>query len=80
MSPLRKSEMNMKLDRRSPCHLPTPPHLGKAWFYVNEGSITVLVESGLGTSEVTVPRKYLVAALAAMRQRPSVKKILGGRK
>jgi hypothetical protein len=62
----------VKLDRRRPCNLPRKAkNKPLAWFYVNEGSIDVLVRSDelQIAMEVNIPRKYLVAALAAMRQR-----------
>lgn len=61
----------MKFNRRDPCFLPDKVGQPKAWFYVNEGSISVLIASrdNHGAVEATISRKYLVAALAAMRQR-----------
>lgn len=53
----------MKLSRRLPINLsPT------VWFYVNEGSITVISQGERGTTLATIPRRYLEAALAAMRK------------
>lgn len=54
----------MKLNRRNPCNV-TP----SAWFYVNEGSITVFKATDYSAVEVRLTRRHLLAALRAMRKR-----------
>lgn len=54
----------MKYNRRNPVDCQAQGEATKAWFYVNEGSITVVLNNG---GQATLTRNQLQKALAAMR-------------
>lgn len=70
----------MKLNRRERTNLPHPSNMPEAWFYVNEGSISVIINGSIGSMSCTIPKKYMLAALAAMRKRPKKKRTTANRK
>jgi hypothetical protein len=57
--------MPIPKDRRSPCDCQG------GWFYVNEGSITVVPKNGSLQGQLSVTRRQLIAALKLMRKRTS---------
>ena len=54
----------MKYNRRDPIDCKALGDAEKAWFYVNEGSITVVLSTG---GQATITREQLEKALVAMR-------------
>jgi len=54
----------MKYNRRDPVDCKALGDAQKAWFYVNEGAITVVLSTG---GQAILTRSQLKAALAAMR-------------
>lgn len=54
----------MKYNRKDPVDCKALGEAGAAWFYVNEGGITVVLSNG---GQASLTRKQLEAALAAMR-------------
>jgi hypothetical protein len=54
----------MKFNRRCPVNCRALGDAKEAWFYVNEGSIVVVLSTG---GQAVITRRKLQAALAAMR-------------